>query len=178
MKIILSKPATSANLAAALILVVSAFISARNFPAGALIFTILCYFTLSLAKGTNLWLGYRRRPPRLLYNFLSTSEKDVYRRFSVYIHQPKLAFFFSTTLHWIRLAAFPWIAFCLWQGCYYTSIALVLFTILSSGTISTMYPDLYFEDAVKRGNQGAAEMLHTLRRVQDMLAPSSERHDA
>jgi hypothetical protein len=40
-----------------------------------------------------------------------------------------------------------------------------------------MYPDLYFEDAVKRGNHGAAEMLRTLRHVQDMLASGSERPD-
>jgi hypothetical protein len=46
--------------------------------------------------------------------------------------------------------------------------------ILSSGTISAMYPDLYFVDAAKRGNKGAAEMLHDLRHIQEILADNEE----
>lgn len=177
MNLILSKPATAANLAGASTIIVSAFVSVSNLSDGVVLFAALCYFTLILARGTNVWLGYKRRPPYILYNFFSASERDIFRRFALYIRQPKLAFFFSTTLHWVRIGAIPWVAICLWQGFYYTSITLVLFAILSSGTISTMYPDLYFEDAVKRGNHGAAEMLRTLRHVQDMLASGSERPD-
>jgi hypothetical protein len=47
---------------------------------------------------------------------------------------------------------------------------LAPFLILSSGTISAMYPDLYFVDAAKRGNKGAAEMLYDLRHIQEILA--------
>ncbi len=37
-----------------------------------------------------------------------------------------------------------------------------------------MYPDLYFVDAAKRGNRGAAEMLRDLRHIQEMLTDNEE----
>jgi hypothetical protein len=100
--------------------------------------------------------------------------KGIYKRFGLYIHRPALAFIFSTTLHWLRIGAFGWVAACLWQGLYFEAAILAPFLILSSGTISTMYPDLYFVDAAKRGNRGAAEMLHDLRHIQEMLADNDE----
>ena len=80
---------------------------------------------------------------------------------------------FFTTLHWLRLAVFAWILVALWQGLYVEAIVLALFTVLASGTISSMYP-LYFEDAAKTGNRGAAEMLRDLRRVQSLLTPNDQ----
>ena len=47
-------------------------------------------------------------------------------------------------------------------------------TVLVSGTISSMYPDLYFDDAARTGNRGAAEMLRDLRHVQSLLTPKDK----
>jgi len=178
MKRILSMPATAANLAAALIIVVPALVAFKHFRAGAFAFVALCYVVLFAAKAVNLWFGSKRYQPYFLYDFLSAFEKSIYKRFALYVRRPALAFFFSTTLHWLRIGLVAWIAVSLWQGLYVASIALALFFILSSGTIAAMYPDLYFEDAAKRGNQGAAEMLHALRHVQDILSPNDERPPA
>lgn len=172
MKRILSMPATAANLAAVLIIAVPALIAVKYFCAGTLVLVVLCYVVLSAAKATNLWFWSKRYLTPFRYKFLSTFEKSIYKRFALYVHRPALAFFFSTTLHWLRIGLVAWIAVSLWQGLYIASIALALFFILSSGTIATMYLDLYFEDAAKRGNHGAAEMLHALRHVQDILSPN------
>lgn len=178
MKRILSMPATAANLAAALIITVSVLIALKYFRAGTLSFVVPCYVVWFAARAANFWFGSKKYQPHFLYNFLSTFEKSIYKRFALYVRRPALAFFFSTTLHWLRIGSVGWIAASLWQGLYIESIALALFFILSSGTIATMYPDLYFEDAAKRGNHGATEMLHALRHVQDILSPNDERPPA
>ena len=97
----------------------------------------------------------------------------IYKHFALYLYRPQLAFFFSTTLHWLRLAVFAWILVALWQGLYVEAIVLALFTVLASGTISSMYP-LYFDDAARTGNRGAAEMLRDLRHVQSLLTPKDK----
>jgi hypothetical protein len=165
---------TAANLAGVLIIVLPALIAINYLSTGTLVFVVLSYVMWSLAKSTNLWFGFKRYRPYLVYNFLSTYEKSIHKQFALYVRHPALAFFFSTTLHWLRVAAVAWIAVSLWQGLYIASIALVFFCVLSSGTISTMFPDLYFEDAAKRGNHSAAEMLRALRYVQDILTPNTD----
>jgi hypothetical protein len=102
-------------------------------------------------------------------SWFSAQERITYRHFALYIHRPKLAFFFSTTLHWLRIVAFAFIGIALWQALYIESALLALFTLFLSGTIASMYPDLYFEDAAKRGNRGATEMLHRLRHIQELI---------
>jgi hypothetical protein len=158
-------PAIAVNLAPAVIVAVPALV-ASNYWLFA--FTVLCYGLWCAAKAANLWFGSKRYQP--LHTPSATFDKSTYKRFALYIRRPSLALVFSTTLHWLRIGSFAWIAMSLWQGLYIVSIALVLFCILSSGTIATMFPDLYFEDAAKRGNRGAAEMLRDLRHVQNILS--------
>jgi hypothetical protein len=178
MKRLTSMPATSANLAAALIIALTALIALKYLRAGTLTFVVLCYGVWLSARACNLWFGLMRNRPWFLHGFLSAYEKGIYKRFALYLHSPPAAFFFSTTLHWLRIALVGWIAVALWQGLYAEAVALTLFLILAAGTISTMYPDLYFEEAANRGNDGAAEMLHALRHIQSMLAPNEERPSA
>jgi hypothetical protein len=178
MKRLLSIPATSANLAAALIIALSVLIGFKHLRAGTLTFVIVSYFVWFAARACNLWFGLERNRPWFLHGFLSAFERTIYKRFALYIHRQPAAFVFSTTLHWLRIAAIGWIAVALWQGLYVEAFALALFLILASGTISTMYPDLYFEDAAKKGNRGAAEMLQALRHIQNMLEPNEEHPSA
>jgi hypothetical protein len=123
-----------------------------------------------LARAYNIWLGLRKNQPC----FLSGRERGIYKHFALYLYRPQLAFFFSTTLHWLRLAVFAWILVALWQGLYVEAIVLALFTVLASGTISSMYPDMYFDNAARTGNRGAAEMLRDLRHVQSLLTPNDQ----
>jgi len=171
----LSMSARAANLAALLVIAVSVLVVFRSSPrAGSIIFILLCYVVWFIARAGNIWFGLKRNRPWYLFDFLSASQKGIYKRFGLYIHRPALAFFFSTTLYWLRIGAVGWIAACLWQGLYLEAAILAPFLILSSGTISTMYPDLYFVDAAKRGNKGAAEMLHDLRHIQEMLTDNGD----
>lgn len=175
MKKILAIPATTANLTAVLIIAICVLVAFRSFLAGTVALNFMCYLVLLLSQAFNLWFGSKKYRPFLAYDFLSPYEKGIYKRFALYVRRPSLAFIFSTTLHWLRIGAVVWLLLALCQGIYVASIALALFVILSSSTISTMFPDLYFEDAAKRGNRGAAEMLHALRHVQDILVPDRER---
>jgi hypothetical protein len=108
-------------------------------------------------------------PACTFYSWFSIQEWITYKHFALYIHRPKLAYFFSTTLHWLRIAAVAFIAIALWHALYIESALLALFMLFLSGTIASIYPDLYFEDAAKRGNPGATEMLHRLRHIQEVM---------
>jgi hypothetical protein len=163
-----------ANSAATFIIVLSILIGFRYLRAGALTFLFLSYALWLGARVTNFWFCSQKNEP-LLYSWLSPFEKRTYKQFALYIHHSALAFFLSTTLHWIRIASIAWIVVSVWQLFYVEAIALTLFTLLSSGTISTMYPDLYFEDAARRGNRGAMEMLQALRHVQSIVSPTDQR---
>jgi hypothetical protein len=115
----LSMSARAANLAALLVIAVSVLVVFRSsLRAGAIIFIIPCYVVWFAARAGNLWFGLERNRPWYLFDFLSTSQKGVYKNFGLYIHRPALAYFFSTTLHWFRVGALGWIAVCLWQGIY------------------------------------------------------------
>ena len=164
-----SVPATSANLAAALTIAACALYALKYLRGGILGFIAACYAVWLLARAYNIWFGLRKNQPW----FLSGRERGIYKHFALYLYRPQLAFFFSTTLHWLRLAVFAWILVALWQGLYVEAIVLALFIVLASGTISSMYP-LYFEDAAKTGNREAAEMLRDLRHVQSLLTPKDK----
>jgi hypothetical protein len=165
-----SVPATSANLAAALTIAACALYALKYLREGTLGFIAACYAVWLVARAYNIWFGLRKNQPW----FLSGPERGIYKHFALYLYRPQLAFFFSTTLHWLRLAVFAWILVALWQGLYVEAIVLALFTVLVSGTISSMYPDLYFDDAARTGNRGAAEMLRDLRHVQSLVTPSDK----
>jgi hypothetical protein len=165
-----SVPATSANLAAALTIAACALYALKYLRGGTLGFIAACYAVWLVARAYNIWFGLRKNQPW----FLSGPERGIYKHFALYLYRPQLAFFFSTTLHWLRLAVFAWILVALWQGLYVEAIVLALFTVLASGTISSMYPDLYFDDAARTGNRGAAEMLRDLRHVQSLLTPNDK----
>ena len=164
-----SVPSTSANLAAALTIAACALYALKYLRGGILGFIAACYAVWLLARACNIWFGLRKNQP----SFLSGRERGTYKHFALYLYRPQLAFFFSTTLHWLRLAVFAWILVALWQGLYVEAIVLALFTVLASGTISSMYP-LYFDDAARTGNRGAAEMLRDLRHVQSLLTPKDK----
>lgn len=162
-------PATAANLSALLVVGFSALIAVGQVRAGVIAFAVLGYALWAVARIANLRFASQKWLPWGVSEFLSAFEKTIYRRFALYIHRPGIAFFFSTTLYWLRFAAIAYLLLALWQGSYIEAAAIVLFIILSSSTITTMYPDLYFEDAAKRGNEGAAQMLSALRHVQGLI---------
>ena len=164
-----SVPPTSANLAAALTIAACALYALKYLRGGTLGFIAACYAVWLLARAYNIWFGLRKNQP----SFLSGRERGTYKHFALYLDRPQLAFFFSTTLRWLRLAVFGWILVALWQGLYVEAIVLALFSVLASGTISSMYP-LYFDDAARTGNRGAAEMLRDLRHVQSLLTPKDK----
>jgi uncharacterized membrane protein YphA (DoxX/SURF4 family) len=96
----LSMSARAANLAALLFIAVSVLVVfGSSLRAGAIIFLILCYVVWFAARAGNLWFGLERNRPWYLFDFLSTSQKGVYKNFGLYIHRPALAYFFSTALH-------------------------------------------------------------------------------
>jgi hypothetical protein len=171
MKRLLTMPATAANLSALFIIVISALIAIRHVRAGTITFILLCYIVWIAARAANIVFGTHKYQPALFRGWFSDHERSIYKRFALHIHRPNVAFFFSTTLYWLRIALVGFIATALWHALYFESGLLAFFVLLSAGTISTMYPDLYFEDAAKRGNLGAAEMLHTLRHIQELMKP-------
>ncbi len=174
MKRLLAMPATAANLAALFAIVISILIAVRHVQAGTITFILFSYIAWTSARAANVIFGMQKYRPALFSSWFSDNERSIYKRFALYIHQPKLAYLFSTTLHWLRLAAVPFIAIALWRALYIEAGLLALSAVLSSGTIAAMYPDLYFGDAAKRGNLGAAEMLHTLHRVQEIMEEKEE----
>jgi len=162
-------PATAANLAALFIVTISALVAIRNVQAGTNTFFGFCFVMWIAARAANIFFGTQKYQPALFYSWFSIQERITYKHFALYIHRPKLAYFFSTTLHWLRIAAVAFIAIALWHALYIESALLALFMLFLSGTIASMYPDLYFEDAAKRGNPGATEMLHRLRHIQEVM---------
>jgi len=118
-----SVPATSANLAAALTIAACALYALKYLRGGILGFIAACYAVWLLARAYNIWFGLRKNQKPL---FLSGRERGIYKHFALYLYRPQLAFFFSTTLHWLRLAVFAWILVALWQGLYVEAIVLAL----------------------------------------------------
>jgi hypothetical protein len=164
-------PATSANLAGLVAVAVSSLVAIWYVRVGCLAYIFFCYGAWLAAWTTNTIFKMQKYRPTLYDSWFSDQEKGVYRQFALYIHRPKLALFFSTTLHWLRLGAVPFIIFALWHGFYVEGGLLAVFAFLCSHTIASMFPGLYFEDAVKRGNRTATVTLHILRHIQAIMKP-------
>lgn len=165
---VFSMPATAANISALIVILLSIFTSMRQPKLGADLYIVIYSLILVSAKITNFWFGTERHLGFMATGLLSRDDRWASKHFALYIWHPALAYVFATTLHWLRMASVFWFAACLWQGFYIEAAALIALFISVSGPIAAMYPDLYFVDAVERGNEGAAKMLRSLRQVQQI----------
>jgi hypothetical protein len=141
-----SVPATSANLAAALTIAACALYVLKYLRGGTLGFIAACYAVWLLARAYNIWFGLRKNQPW----FLSARERGHLQAFCALSLSPAVGilFFHDTTLAQacgVRLDTDGAVAGSIRRSNCTRS------TVLVSGTISSMYPDLYFEDAANTG---------------------------
>jgi hypothetical protein len=164
-------PSTTANLVALAVITLSIVASSFNVKLGADVYLMLYFVIFATAKVTNGWFASDKYLGWTAVNVLSLARlRRASRRFALYIWHPAIAYLFATILYWLGLAAVLWMAVTLWQGLYFETAALIALSIFVPGTISAMYPDLYFVDAADRGNKTAAKMLSDLRDAQQTLS--------